>query len=55
MSQNMCSISYHGLNMPQVNITEQYVVQFLQTFIFLVGLLLNSNYYNKEIKIHSMT
>ena len=30
---------YYGLNMPQVIITEEYLVQFLQTFIFLVGLL----------------
>ena len=39
MSQNMCSLSYYGLNTPQVIITEEYLVQFLQTFIFLVGLL----------------
>ena len=38
MSQNM-TVSYYGLNMPQVIITEEYIVQFLQTFIFLVGLL----------------
>ena len=40
MSQNMCSLSYYGLNIPQVIIiTEEYLVQFLQTFIFLVSLL----------------
>ena len=39
MSQNMYSISYYGLNIHQVIITEEYLVQFLQTFIFLVGLL----------------
>ena len=30
--------------MPQVIITEEYLVQFLQTFIFLVGLLEQSNF-----------
>ena len=51
MSQNMCSIIYYGLYIPQVIITEEYPVQFCKLSYFLL-VFLNSNYHNKEIKIH---
>ena len=48
----MCSISYHGLNIAQINIVEDYLVQLVCKLSYLWMVFLNSNNHNKEIKTH---